>query len=99
VSPKTRRICPETVNATAFKYVLSADSIREEDGLPIQALGHPAKPYIARPPEGYEGIIYINPMDAADPVANRANLIACRDMALKHGHTMGIQMHKLVGVD
>ena len=99
VSPKTARICPQTRYASAFKYVLAADSIREEDGLPLQALGHKAKPFIARPPANFSGIIYLNPMDASDPVANRANLLACRDSALKFGYNMGLQLHKIVGVD
>lgn len=99
VSPKTKRICDQTKHATAFKYVVDATSIREEDGLPIQALGHKAKPFIARPPEDYAGMVYVNPMDADDPVANRANLLACRDSALKFGYIMGIQLHKIVGVD
>lgn len=98
VSPKTNHVCKEAQYATAFKYVLSADSLREEDGLPLQALGHKAKPFIARPPSGYTGSIYVSPMDASDPVANRANLLACRDSALKHGYTCGIQLHKLLEV-
>lgn len=99
ISPKTRLINHQALFATAFKYVLDANSIREEDGLPLQALGHTAKPYIARPPEGFGGAIYVNPMDADDPVANRANLLACRDSALKFGYIVGVQLHKILGVD
>lgn len=99
VSPKTHKIHPDTKWASAFKYVISADSLREGDGLPIMALGHKAKPFIARPPKDYEGKVYVNPMDANDPVANKANLMACRDSALKHGYIMGIQMHKLLELE
>lgn len=98
VSPKTARVHEYTVRAHYFKYVISADSLDPSDGLPIQALGHKAKPRIARPPEGFNGLIYINPMDANDPVANQENLMACRESSLKFGYRMGIQLHKLINI-
>lgn len=98
VSPKTNKIHESCVVASAFKYVIDHQSVREEDGLPIRALGHKAKPYIARPPIGYKGHIYVNPADERDPVADRANLVAARDSAFRHGYILGVQLHKLVDV-
>lgn len=95
VSPKTAHIHEHCMFATAFKYVLSADDL-DIDGLPIRALGHKAKPRIARPPLTFRGEVYVNPMDAQDLIANQANLAACRESALHHGYRMGIQLHKLL---
>lgn len=76
-SPKTGKI-HRTVeeSACALKYVLSADSVAEDDGLPLTALGHTAKPRLARPSELFQGVIYIQPMDAADTLVNARNLRA-----------------------
>jgi len=98
VSPKTNRIHESCARASAFKYVIDHKSVREEDGLPILALGHKASPYIARPPAEFDGPIYVNPADERDPVADKANLIAARDSAFKHGYILGVQLHKLVNV-
>lgn len=97
VSPKTSRINDQTARvATAFKYVIEAGA-QGVDGLPTRALGHKATPEVARPPRGMK--VYINPMDAKDEAANRRNLEACRDAALKHGYQMGVQLHKLLNLE
>jgi len=99
VSPKTSRINAVTaMYVKAFKYVIAADQVREDDGLPILALGHKAATGVARPPETWRGIIYVSPMDAQDPAINQANLLAARDSALKHGHTLGVQIHKIINL-
>ena len=49
-SPKTSKLHPAIMaRADAFKYVLDADDINPHDGLPNKALGHKAKPFVARP--------------------------------------------------
>lgn len=100
VSPKTSRISDQAkLWANNFKYVISANSIHKEDGLPLQALGHKASPYVARPPVSFPRMkIFVNPEDHRDPIINHLNLIACRDSALKYGYTMGVQLHKLVNL-
>lgn len=99
VSPKTKRINPLTAAyALCFKYVLDHRSIAE-DGLPIMALEHPASTGVARPPEGFEGEIYLNPFDAKDDAENALNLAAVTKSCLTHGYRMGIQLHKLIGVE
>lgn len=99
VSPKTSKVNALTaVYATAFKYVLEHGQIDPEDGLPLLALGHKAAPRVARPPDGFRGEIYINPMDAQDPAENERNMLAVRDVSLKHGYRLGLQIHKLINV-
>lgn len=97
VSPKTNKISAVAAqSASCFKYVLEASNIVPEDGLPREALRHKAKPFVARPPKDYKGLIYVNPMDSTDAEVNRKNLIACRDSAIRFGYIMGIQLHKLI---
>lgn len=51
VSPKTGSVHPSIEEAAAaYKYVIDADSVASIDGLPLLALGHSAKPKVARPP-------------------------------------------------
>lgn len=98
-SPKTPKIHPETaVRVHAYKYVLSHDSIAT-DGLPEMALAHPLGTFsrVARPPEGWEGPVYLQPMDAQDPDTNQRNIQACVDSVLQHRrYILGVQLHKLV---
>lgn len=99
ISPKTTKIDPVVAQfAYCFKYVLDHRSVAE-DGLPIQALGHPVKPgtTIARPPSGKP--IYLNPFDAKDSEANEKNLLAVADSCKRFGYIMGVQMHKLAGLE
>lgn len=98
VSPKTSKVCDETKYATFFKYVISSDNVSGEDGLPIKALDHPAKPRIARPPAGYQGPVYVNPMNAYDTDKNFQNLMAARDSSLRFGYTVGVQLHLLLNL-
>lgn len=98
-SPKTGKIHPDLAPLVqAYKYVLSHDAIGT-DGLPETALAHPLGGYshVARPPAGWMGPVYINPMDVKDPVVNQRNMQAVAATVLKHGrYIMGVQMHKLV---
>lgn len=101
ISPKTGKIHPKTAQlAYAFKYVLSRDNVAP-DGLPTTALNHPLGTYstVARPPVGWNGPVYVNPMDAQDENENRANMQAVVDTVMANpGYIMGVQMHKLTGL-
>lgn len=99
VSPKTNRIHADWEHATAFKYVLTADELDPEDMLPLRALGHKATPRVARPPLGYRGPIYVNPMDEKDPQRNAANLRTVAEASLRHGYVAGMQLHKLLELE
>lgn len=81
-----------------YKYVLHKDSINPDDGLPLLALDHSAKPMLARPHNGFEGPIYIQPVDTQDVIENQLHLRAAVKSAMAHGYVMCIQTHKLMGV-
>lgn len=101
VSPKTGKIHPKTaLRATAYKYVLAWDSVAP-DGLPETALGHTLGGFstVARPPVGWEGDIYLNPMDSKHEIENIRNMKAVVQSCLNNGtYIMGVQMHKLTGL-
>jgi len=99
-SPKAGRINVKLApHIDALKYVLHADSVDPEDGLPILALDHSAAPKLARPPEGYEGVIYLQPVDEGDIEKNKRHQDAVVKSVLKHGYTLCLQLHKLIGVE
>lgn len=97
-SPKAGSINPKMrPRANYFKYVMHSDSIDDDDGLPILALHHPATPRVARPPNG--SIVYLQPMDSNDLHQTAENTKAVRDSCLKFGHTLQLQIHKIIGVE
>lgn len=83
----------------AYKYVLNADSVHKDDGLPLRALGHPANPHVARPHLGFTGTVYLQPVDVKDPVENQRHLDACLRSCLKYGYTLCLQLHKILGLE
>lgn len=101
-SPKTGKLNEDLFqHVDALKYVLHADWIDSEDGLPLIALGHSAFPKVFRPPKGWEnfGMIFVHPVDdgAFDPgqgLVSRIHYKAAYDSAMKFGYTLGLQMHK-----
>lgn len=84
---------------TALKYVVKAGCIDRKDGLPIRALDHPCAPVVAKPPVGFRGQVYLQPMDEGNPHANRANLNAAVNACKTYGHTLQIQTHKIAGIE
>lgn len=99
-SPKTAKLHPSALHrANAFKYVMKAGNVLEEDGLPLQALDHRASPYIARPPKSFKGKIYLQPMDEQDAGYNADNVAAVLESAMKFNYTVQLQIHKLLNVE
>lgn len=99
VSPKTGKLSARAwKNAVAVKYVVERGKVREEDGLPTQALRHRSHPYVARPPADWTGEIYVQPMDSQDPALNEVNTRQAIASCLKFGYTLQVQIHKVVGV-
>jgi len=99
-SPKAGKVNPLLASeACCFKYVLESTSMHPDDGLPLQALGHTAHPYVARPPEGSPVPVYLQPMDAQDAYTNSQNVRAVKESCMKHGYIMQLQIHKLIGVE
>lgn len=98
VSPKTAKVNPKTAEiAACFKYVMQAEYVDPEDGLPMFALEHFKGGKPARPPKRTK--IYLNPYDEKDTVRNAANLAACAESCKKYGHILGVQLHKLAGLE
>ena len=96
-SPKTSKINSKMAKrANCFKYVLSADSICSEDGLPICVLNNKAYPQVARPPEGKP--IYLQPMDSGDPLMNQRNIDAVKTSCIRFNYILQLQIHKIIGV-
>lgn len=99
-SPKTGRVHPSIAYAAcAFKYVMAADSVDPDDGLPVLALNHSARPRVARPPAHYKGPIYLQPMDSQDEATNSLNRAVCVASCLKYGYVLQLQVHKLLGLE
>jgi organic radical activating enzyme len=98
-SPKTPRLNPAIVSRiSAYKYVVAAGQLAEDDGLPTlctQTPGRPAR--LARPQTTVP--IYVMPMDEHDADRNAANTRSCADAAMRFGYTVTLQLHKLLGLD
>lgn len=99
-SPKTGSVHKKLAERIdAFKYVLHADSIDLEDGLPILALGHSANPRVARPPKDFKGAVYVQPMDSKNELQNHRNQQAAVKSCMEFGYTLQLQIHKIIGVE
>lgn len=98
ISPKTANVDPRAASlAAAFKYVLDYRSVDKTDYLPIQALSHPVKGRVARPPVGTP--VYVNPFDSGDSEINKQNLQMAARVCMLKGYVLGVQLHKLVGLE
>lgn len=98
-SPKTGKVNKDLWrHIKALKYVLHADAVNPDDGLPVYALNHGAVPQVARPPEWWRGEIYVQPIDVQDEVENKRHLEAAKDSAMRFGYRLCLQTHKIIGV-
>lgn len=98
-SPKTGKINEETAKRIhSLKYVVKAGLLVPRDGLPIRSLDHPCSPSVAKPPDGFKGKIYIQPMDENNLHDNHRNIEAAKYSCMNHGHTLQLQVHKLINV-
>jgi 7-carboxy-7-deazaguanine synthase len=96
-SPKTPKIHDEIKRyIRALKYVVEAGKVLKEDGLPISVLGNDLIP--ARPWKGYEGEVYVQPMDSDDKEKNEANTKEAIESCLKFGYRFCLQVHKYIGL-
>lgn len=105
-SPKTGKINDRLrFHIDAFKYIVADGMKVDEAGIPCLSTqvkgkelpgrlaawfsitdGHPVRP------------IYIQPMDEYDEVRNLLNVQFARDLCLKHGYRLCLQLHKMVGL-
>jgi len=99
-SPKTPRLNSELERRIgSYKYVLAADQIDQEDGLPsFSTQKRDQSQRLARPRPGLQAPVYVVPMDSQDAALNALNVAATVDVALKFGYRLTLQTHKVVGV-
>lgn len=102
-SPKAGKVHADLFDyITAYKYVVNADDIDDEDGLPLSVLGMPARP--ARPHHGFEGTVYVQPADEPantkfnSMLANESNMRAAINSVMRFGHTLCLQTHKIINL-
>jgi len=99
-SPKSGKVNDKLMaRACCYKYVLDAEHVGEDDGLPTTALGHTASPRLARPPAWWDRPVYLQPADHQEPTANDRNTKAVIASAMKHGYIVQLQIHKLMGLE
>lgn len=97
ISPKSGKVNPSLQPfIIAYKYVLDADFVSEEDGLPTSVLGMPASP--ARQPIWMKAPIYLQPADHYDPAINKANENAAIKSCMKFGYRYCAQLHKFLNL-
>lgn len=98
-SPKTGKINNQLMpHIHSLKYVARAGRLSPIDGLPLVALEHPNSPALARPPEEWNGEIYLQPEDEQDERRNFQNTNAVIESCLTYNHRLCIQTHKIIGV-
>ena len=99
-SPKTGSVNKDLIPyISAYKYVLTAGEVDWEDGLPISVLGHSVHKRVARPHEGFTGPVYVQPADNGNSFDNALNLNAAVKSSMTFGHTLQLQIHKIIGVE
>ncbi len=96
-SPKTAKINSQLEPMiTAFKYILHADSVSQEDGLPLASLGYDCVPF--RCPDSSVPI-FVQPFDSGDETENARHRQAAVASCLKYGYRLSLQLHKTLGLD
>ena len=95
-SPKTPRVNEQLEGLVgAWKYIITKDDTSEMDGLPIKSTQIRDKEQVLFRPLNSVAPIYVQPMDQQDEIDNRRNLQEATESALKFGHILSVQMHKL----
>lgn len=101
-SPKTGKVHKDVrYRACCFKYVVSAEAMDPEDGLPTSVLGLPnpaAKPDVGRDGR-FTKPVYIQPADHQNERINHRNMVAAAGAAMTHGYTLQLQIHKYLGLE
>lgn len=100
-SPKTPKVNKDLVkHIQAWKYILDADNVDPNDGLPTSSLGTKVSP--ARPDYPTHvgcGSIYVQPLDVQDEQLNKRNQQAAIQSCLKFGYRYSHQLHKTLGLE
>lgn len=98
-SPKAVKVSDSLLpHIDYWKYVMECDQVHAEDGLPSSVLGSnfmPARPPLNTPPQD----IYLQPVDVQDSQRNDLHLKAVVKSCMTFGYRLGVQLHKLIGVE
>lgn len=104
-SPKTPRVHPSIISyCRHWKYIVRVGDSDPTCGLPChgtqtKTLNQTQTIYRATQQDhGYPNTIWISPCDEYDVAKNMANLELARDICLKYGYRLSLQVHKLIGV-
>jgi len=101
-SPKTPRVHPEIEKRCHdWKYIIRGGEILATDGLPnygTQVATKGLVSHIYRPEPSAMNTIWLSPCDDYDEVLNAVNRDLARDLCLKHGYRLSLQIHKLIQV-
>jgi len=73
-----------------WKYVLSIKEGVDRDYIPLN---------VYRPPREHRGELFVQPMDEGDEDRNAANLDLCVAASMAMGYRLGVQLHKVVGLE
>lgn len=96
VSPKSGHVHDDIrQHAFAWKYVVEAGHV-DELGFPTRVLGIPMN--VAKPP-ARDVLVYVQPLDVDDEVANTNHMLQAVTICLKHpGRLLCLQVHKIAGL-
>lgn len=99
-SPKTGKINKGIEPyISAYKYVILEGQVSDGDGLPNVSPESGKPKILARPPSEFEGPVYVMPCDAHDEEQSKRNMEVTINSCLNYGHTLCVQVHKIIGVD
>jgi organic radical activating enzyme len=97
-SPKTPKIHKDMERLVgAWKYILK-DQQGDSWGLPTKSTQDKDRDSVVFMPKHAVVDIWVQPMDEQNDMQNKWNMEWARDVCLKHGYRLGVQVHKLVGV-
>ena len=99
VSPKTGKLNTQIWdNADAFKYIITDGEVDPNTGLPDMSTQNKGKHLtIAKPRPGAN--VYLTPCDPHLKEEDyKANINAAIASCMKHGYTLNLQVHKVVGL-
>jgi organic radical activating enzyme len=96
VSPKTTTLKYKGW-VDAWKYVVRAGEIDDEDGLPTGNTQTPGRATRIARPLG-RSPVYLQPCYEADPDRYQANIDAAIKTCIKHGYRLSLQTHKILGL-
>lgn len=101
-SPKTPKVHHLiTAHCVHYKYVIQADRTSRDDGLPAYGTQAATLDNLQRiyRPERSDVTVWVSPCDDYDPVRNAENIRSASNAAMRFGHRLTLQLHKIVGLE